>query len=211
MCELLGMECNVPTDIVFSFTGFALRGGKLSPVWETPVPRMYAFRVAVSADGGTVVFTYQPSGQHGTMAAAVHDGHTGERLHAINKIKGEPLRVWINRDGSRVAILNVKQVVVWNPAAGEPVHKFSPEGVKPVVDWADEPTGTKLATAGQTFVRLLDTATWKETEAYDWGIGPVTAVALAAEGTLAAAGSKSGTIVLWDLGLFTRPAGTSAA
>lgn len=31
MCELLGMECNLPTDIVFSFTGFALRGGKTGP------------------------------------------------------------------------------------------------------------------------------------------------------------------------------------
>ncbi|MGV7208454.1 class II glutamine amidotransferase [Oxalobacteraceae bacterium A2-2] len=28
MCQLLGMNCNVPTDIVFSFTGFALRGGR---------------------------------------------------------------------------------------------------------------------------------------------------------------------------------------
>lgn len=31
MCELLGMECNVPTDIVFSFTGFVQRGGKTGP------------------------------------------------------------------------------------------------------------------------------------------------------------------------------------
>lgn len=28
MCQLLGMNCNVPTDIVFSFTGFATRGGR---------------------------------------------------------------------------------------------------------------------------------------------------------------------------------------
>jgi len=27
MCELLGMNCNVPTDICFSFTGFRARGG----------------------------------------------------------------------------------------------------------------------------------------------------------------------------------------
>src|SRR5436853_260378 len=27
MCQLLGMNCNVPTDIVFSFTGFVMRGG----------------------------------------------------------------------------------------------------------------------------------------------------------------------------------------
>src|SRR5688572_619294 len=31
MCELLGMECNVPTDIIFSFTGLRQRGGKTGP------------------------------------------------------------------------------------------------------------------------------------------------------------------------------------
>jgi predicted glutamine amidotransferase len=31
VCELLGMECNVPTDIVFSFSGLALRGGAKGP------------------------------------------------------------------------------------------------------------------------------------------------------------------------------------
>ena len=28
MCQLLGMNCNTPTDIVFSFTGFSQRGGR---------------------------------------------------------------------------------------------------------------------------------------------------------------------------------------
>jgi glutamine amidotransferase len=28
MCQLLGMNCNIPTDIVFSFTGFHRRGGQ---------------------------------------------------------------------------------------------------------------------------------------------------------------------------------------
>jgi predicted glutamine amidotransferase len=31
VCELLGMECNTPTDIVFSFSGFSVRGGKTGP------------------------------------------------------------------------------------------------------------------------------------------------------------------------------------
>jgi glutamine amidotransferase len=31
MCEMLGMECNVPTDIVFSFHGLRQRGGKTGP------------------------------------------------------------------------------------------------------------------------------------------------------------------------------------
>ena len=28
MCQLLSMNCNTPTDIVFSFTGFSERGGR---------------------------------------------------------------------------------------------------------------------------------------------------------------------------------------
>jgi glutamine amidotransferase len=31
MCELLGMECNVPTDITFSFSGLSARGGHRGP------------------------------------------------------------------------------------------------------------------------------------------------------------------------------------
>jgi hypothetical protein len=31
MCELLGMECNVPTDITFSFTALSMRGGQTAP------------------------------------------------------------------------------------------------------------------------------------------------------------------------------------
>jgi predicted glutamine amidotransferase len=31
MCELLGMNCNVPTDILFSFRGFRRRGGATGP------------------------------------------------------------------------------------------------------------------------------------------------------------------------------------
>jgi len=31
MCELLGMNCNVPTDILFSFRGFSRRGGATGP------------------------------------------------------------------------------------------------------------------------------------------------------------------------------------
>lgn len=49
MCELLGMECNVLTDIVFSFSGLAVRGGRHGPhadgwglaLYDGPVARVF--------------------------------------------------------------------------------------------------------------------------------------------------------------------------
>lgn len=46
MCELLGMECNVPTDIVFSFAGFSARGGKSGPHADGWGLALYEGRVA---------------------------------------------------------------------------------------------------------------------------------------------------------------------
>jgi glutamine amidotransferase len=46
MCELLGMECNVPTDIVFSFAGFSARGGKRGPHADGWGLALYEGRVA---------------------------------------------------------------------------------------------------------------------------------------------------------------------
>src|SRR5262249_49662946 len=48
MCELLGMDCNVPTDIVFSFSGLALRGGLKGPHadgWGLALYEKHAARV----------------------------------------------------------------------------------------------------------------------------------------------------------------------
>jgi len=46
MCELLGMECNVPTDITFSFSGLSSRGGKSGPHADGWGLALYEGRVA---------------------------------------------------------------------------------------------------------------------------------------------------------------------
>jgi glutamine amidotransferase len=55
MCELLGMNCNVPTDICFSFRGFTLRGGRTGHHTD-------GFGIAFFEDRGCRVFLdYEPS------------------------------------------------------------------------------------------------------------------------------------------------------
>jgi predicted glutamine amidotransferase len=46
MCELLGMACNVPTDITFSFAGLASRGGRVGPHRDGWGLALYDGRVA---------------------------------------------------------------------------------------------------------------------------------------------------------------------
>jgi glutamine amidotransferase len=46
MCELLGMECNVPTDVTFSFHGLSARGGKHGPHADGWGLALYEGRVA---------------------------------------------------------------------------------------------------------------------------------------------------------------------
>lgn len=46
MCELLGMECNVPTDVTFSFAGLSARGGKHGPHADGWGLALYEGRVA---------------------------------------------------------------------------------------------------------------------------------------------------------------------
>ncbi|WP_255987470.1 class II glutamine amidotransferase [Chitinolyticbacter albus] len=55
MCQLLGMNCNVPTDIMFSFEGFSRRGGETDEHGD-------GWGIAFFEDGGCRVFLdYLPS------------------------------------------------------------------------------------------------------------------------------------------------------
>jgi hypothetical protein len=50
MCQLLGMNCNVPTDICFSFQGFRMRGGHTDEHkdYETKPERSKMTQAAIS-------------------------------------------------------------------------------------------------------------------------------------------------------------------
>src|SRR4051812_24591288 len=63
MCELLGMECNVLTDIVFSFAGLSARGGRRGPhadgwglaLYDGPVARVF-LEPAAASDSALATF-----------------------------------------------------------------------------------------------------------------------------------------------------------
>jgi WD40 repeat protein len=62
------------------------------------------------------------------------------------------------------------------------------------------PDGRWLVTArNDGTVKFYDTRTWSAGPTFDWQIGPVVSVAFARHGMLAACGSSTGKIVVWDV------------
>jgi predicted glutamine amidotransferase len=80
MCELLGMSANVPTDIVFSFSGLMQRGGQTGP----------------HADGWGITM-YEDKG-----CRAFHDPRPSARSEVAQFVRGHPIK-------SRIVICHIRR------------------------------------------------------------------------------------------------------
>lgn len=59
--------------------------------------------------------------------------------------------------------------------------------------------GRCLFTASGSKVTRWDVTYWKPADTYDWQIGPITCLAVSPDGLLAAAGSSTGKVAVWDV------------
>jgi len=65
---------------------------------------------------------------------------------------------------------------------------------------AFHPSGRYLAaTSNDQTVKLYDTTTWQVAKTFTWNIGRMRSIAFSPDGTLAAAGSDTGKVVVWDV------------
>jgi hypothetical protein len=91
---------------------------------------------------------------------------------------------------------------VWasDDVTGPCVRELRNDGRKHFTDLAFHPTGRFLAaTSNDHTVKLFDTTTWEVVRTFTWEIGKMRSIAFSADGTLAAAGSDTGKVVVWDV------------
>jgi WD40 repeat protein len=80
------------------------------------------------------------------------------------------------------------------------VGEMANDNVKHFTGLAFHPSGRYLAaTSKDATVKLYDTASWQLATTLTWDIGRMRSIAFSPNGTLAAAGSDTGRIVVWDL------------
>lgn len=73
-------------------------------------------------------------------------------------------------------------------------------GVKHFTGLAFHPSGRFLAaTSNDATVKLYDTSNWSLATTYTWDVGRMRSVAFSPDGLLAAAGSDTGRVVVWDV------------
>lgn len=175
------------------------------PVWQAPEPTgppSVAFAYAIAPDGRHLAAgetlserPYSISGHR----VAVYDmgGSAGPRVFgAVSKFVK---RVAWAPDGAHLAAAVDTRVLVWR-ADGTRAGEFRSPGTKHVIGLAFHPSGRWLAVADNAgAVRLLDVSTWAEVRCFDWGLPKARSVCFSPDGTLAAAGSDTGRVVVWDV------------
>jgi WD40 repeat protein len=102
--------------------------------------------------------------------------------------------------GEQIAGVNDMTLVVWPlPTAGDP-RLVQNDNRKHFTALAYHPDGRSLfVTSNDKAVHVFDTQTLDRVNRYAWQLDELSAVAVSPDGTLAAAGSASGDVVVWDL------------
>jgi WD40 repeat protein len=81
-----------------------------------------------------------------------------------------------------------------------PPHEVRPDGRKHFTAASFHPSGQFLmAASNDATVKLYDTRSWQVARTFTWDIGRMRGVTFSADGTLAAAGSDAGKVVVWDV------------
>ena len=166
----------------------------------------------------TVFAAIDPESPH----IVTHDIETGQlvielnyELRVRNPEKGDILKSvpipdapfnssLFSPDGSWLVIRGGPSLLVWNAREleGTPPRKVRGEGRGNFTDIAFHPSSRFLAaTSNDATVKLYDTRSWELAKTFTWDIGRMRSIAFSPDGMLAAAGSDSGKVVVWDVDL----------
>jgi WD40 repeat protein len=166
--------------------------GAIQSVWETRAPyseTLCAFvgtgERFVTSRGGLII---------------VRDSATGQELTEVNDPSMPHWCAEVSFDGNRFGV-GASKLYIWDTAKWDKPAAIRSDSGQPFVSFAFHPTRPILAAIqrGQTLVKFLDAATGGVVSKFQWKLGEMCSVCFSPDGTLAAASSASGKIVVWDV------------
>lgn len=143
-------------------------------------------------------------GQHPTFTARItlRDGTSGEIVKTCPR-PGLPNDLLASSTAGCLVAASKATLSVW-PRADLDLdpHVIRNESRKHFTGVAFHPSGRYLAaTSNDTTVKLYDTESWQVAKTFTWNVGRLRSIAFSPDGTLAAVGSDTGKVVVWDVDL----------
>jgi WD40 repeat protein len=190
-----------------SHSGWHLTDGKWDRAWSTPTGSIDPAPLAVCPTGERLACVARVSESRGL--SRVFEVKTRSAATGKDEAAGDyPFRffdrdrLWFRPDGCQLLTVSETTLLAWPvPELGAPriVRNTSR---KHFTAAAYHPNNRHLfTTSNDAAVTVWDTQTWEPVKQFTWDIGRLKAVALSADGALAAVGSATGQIVVWDVDL----------
>ncbi len=113
-----------------------------------------------------------------------------------------PQQLLMSPDGNQIAARREesKSFFVWDGPNWDEMREVKLSGRHILTGLAYHPSGQRLAVAcNDETVRVFDTTTWEDVSKFTWKSGRLRSVTYSADGTLAAAGSDTGKVIVWDV------------
>ncbi len=163
--------------------------------FRTPAVGPSAKRVAVSVREGR---------DHPRQLIQIRDGGTGKVLHDIPHDAADPVQQLVfTADGTKLLARFLDHTIkVFDVATGQPAGELVHPRRSFVTGLAVHPNGKAIATSrNDGTVWFWDPTTFRPLTTFDWKLGKLVSVAFATDGSIAAAGTEDGQVVVWDVDL----------
>jgi WD40 repeat protein len=173
--------------------------------WGDPLNPWYMSTAHVPVGGGSqfVYFEFRGWGTEGSpYHLMVRKSATGEIVREWPIQMFPDGRAAVSPDDHWLAFTSANYVVILDLVVErqQSSHLLNNSDAKHSTSVAFHPSGRYLAaTSNDATVKLYDTSTWTVAHTYTWNIGRMRSIAFSPDGALAAAGSDTGKIVVWDV------------
>ena len=182
------------TDDHRQLTALTLTGTRGRVVWQHDMPQVLRHVGGFLPDGERFVTVED--------RVRVRAFDTGAEVASAPYPANRAYHPQVSPDGRHLGVIGYTSMYVYDlPALGKPRRITGSRSSGDFVSFAFHPGGRALAVihGGPTLVKVYDPATLRPTQTYRWKLGPLGCVAYSPDGTLGAAGSDDGRIVVWDV------------
>lgn len=179
------------------------RGPNVPPVWKVPVyaRNMVGVRVSVELLPEEDRFAVLEYHDNKRTRVVLRSLATGESLASGNLPNQSASGFALSPDGTLAVVGSERSLFIYRTKNLRAAPRKVLNGTsKHFTGIAFHPSGRYLAaTSNDETVKLYDTTTWEVARTFTWDIGRMRSVAFSPDGTLAAAGSDKGKVVVWDV------------